>query len=810
MARIKTSSSPKDFGVGHETEIFKINDLSTISAASTTINSIVEPDFTANALVVLERRYLRKDSTGKNIETPRGMLERVAGNIAAVEKVFNDKADIKRWEKEFYEIMARLEFMPNSPTLMNAGRELQQLSACFVLPVGDSIDCIFETVKNAALIHKSGGGTGFSFSNIRPKNDRVSTSHGLSSGPISFMKVFNEATEAINQGGFRRGANMAILNHDHPDIIEFITCKTDHKELNNFNISVGITEDFMKKVERNEEYDLMNPRSKKPVSRLNARKVFDLIVNTAWASGEPGVVFIDRLNKANPTAHIGMIESTNPCGEQPLLSYESCNLGSINLGRMLNQKATKTVINWEKLRKTVHLAVRFLDNVIEANCYLLPEIERMTKGNRKIGLGIMGFADLLIRLGTPYNSEEALETAEEVMRFISLESRRASQKIAEERNAFPNFKKSIYDRPGGPLMRNATTTTIAPTGTISIIAGASSGIEPLFAVCFTRNVLDGEKLIEVHPVFEKIARKEGWYSEELMKNIAAHNSIQEMKEIPRAVRRVFVTAHDITPEWHIRMQEAFQKYTDNAVSKTVNFCNSATRDDIAQAYFLAYRTNCKGVTVYRDGCRSQQVLTTEKEEPNVKEETAADPQGEPVFTTAPRPRPETTYGFTRKIKTGCGNLYVTINYDSDNKPFELFSTMGKAGGCAASQSEAISRLISFALRSGANIQEIIKQLKGISCHSVAWGKSGKILSCADAIAKAMEHCFERSATDTTLIDETKGTSVIHPTETEPAGKEIAKPITTLLRKGACPDCGGILSYEEGCVVCHVCAYSECG
>jgi ribonucleoside-diphosphate reductase alpha chain len=812
MAKVKTT------GVGYETEIFNINTTTNTGSSNFQIDTLVEPEFTSNALLVLEKRYLAKDSSGKSIETPRGMLERVARNIASTEKMFNEKSDTKKWEKNFYEMMARLEFMPNSPTLMNAGRELQQLSACFVLPVEDAITSIFETVRNAALIHKSGGGTGFSFTNIRPKNDRVSTSHGLSSGPISFMKVFNEATEAINQGGFRRGANMAILNYNHPDIIEFITCKTDEKQLNNFNISVGITEEFMRKVERNEEYELINPRTKQASGRLNARKVFDLIVNTSWASGEPGIVFIDRLNKANPTPHIGTIESTNPCGEQPLLSYESCNLGSINLGKMIDSKNNKPIIVWEKLRKTIHLAVRFLDNVIEANNYLLPDIERMTKGNRKIGLGIMGFADVLIQLGIPYNSEQALETAEEIMKFISLESRRASQALAEQRGAFPNFKKSVYHRPGGPLLRNATTTTIAPTGTISIIAGASSGIEPLFAVCFSRNVLDGEKLVEVHPIFENIAKRKGFYSEDLMKNIAAHNSIQEMTDIPADVRNVFVTAHDITPEWHIRMQAAFQKYTDNAVSKTVNFRNSAVREDVAQAYFMAYRTFCKGVTVYRDGCRSQQVLTTEQKPSGATSRK----DGDISFSTAPRPRPELTFGATRKMKTGCGTLYVTINYDHNNKPFELFSTMGKAGGCAASQAEAISRLISFSLRSAADIKEIIKQLKGISCHSVSWGKNGKILSCADAISKALEYCIENasssqqtspsSAEASSKADEPKSshgsTQTVPKVFTIDNTKKPAR--TAVLHKGACPDCGGILSYEEGCVVCYSCAYSECG
>lgn len=795
MAKAKSSNT------GYEAEIFNVKSAS----PEFSTKDAIEPEFTENALVVLERRYLMKDSDGKNIESPKGMLQRVAHNIASTELKFNPKSDVAKWEKIFYDVMARLEFMPNSPTLMNAGRELQQLSACFVLPVGDSISNIFETVRHAAMIHKSGGGTGFSFTNVRPKNDRVSTSHGLSSGPISFMKVFNQATEAINQGGFRRGANMAILNYNHPDIIDFITCKTNERELNNFNISVGVTEDFMKRAERNEDYELINPRTKKSAGTLNARKVFDLIVNTSWASGEPGIVFIDRLNKANPTPHIGVIESTNPCGEQPLLPYESCNLGSIHLGKMIDPKETKPTVDWDKLRKTIHVAVRFLDNVIEANNYLLPEIEDKTKGNRKIGLGIMGFADLLIQLGIPYNSEKALDTAEEVMKFISIESRRASQSLAEERNTFPNFKGSIYDKPGSPLMRNATTTTIAPTGTISIIAGASSGIEPLFAVCFTRNVLDGDKLIETHPIFENIAKKDGFYSKELMENIAAHNSIQDMRDIPAYVRRIFVTAHDITPEWHIKMQAAFQKYTDNAVSKTVNFQHSATREDIAQTYFMAYKTECKGVTVYRDGCRSQQVLTTEKKKTKEKHEEAEGP-----FSEAPRPRPELTYGATRKIKTGCGTLYVTINYDQNNKPFELFSTMGKAGGCAASQSEAISRLISFALRSGADIKEIIKQLKGISCHSVAWGKNGKILSCADAISKALEYCIEEATLPPQIINNSEENVRETKKQKKTDDSSGQDRIAAIMHKGACPDCGGILSYEEGCVVCHSCAYSECG
>ncbi|MFH1226608.1 MAG: vitamin B12-dependent ribonucleotide reductase [Planctomycetota bacterium] len=772
----------------------------------------ITPKFSPNALTVLYRRYLMKDAEGKTCENPEGMLKRVAKNISAVEKNFNPNADLKKWENTFYDIMARLWFMPNSPTLMNAGRELQQLSACFVLPVGDSIDSIFEVVKNAALIHKSGGGTGFSFSNIRPKNDIVSTSHGLSSGPISFMKVFNEATEAINQGGFRRGANMAILNYNHPDILEFVTCKQDEKQLNNFNISVGITEEFMKMAENDEEYDLISPRNKKPVSKVKARKVFNLVTEKAWQSGEPGIVFMDRLNKFNPTPNAGIIESTNPCGEQPLLPYESCNLGSINLSQMVIDHPTKPLVDWTRIKKVTHLATRFLDNVIEANKYPLPMIEKMTKSNRKIGLGIMGWADMLIQLKIPYNSEEALTLAEEVMKFIDTESKTASRQLAVERGAFPNFRGSVYDKRSEPPLRNATTTTIAPTGTISIIAGASSGIEPLYAVCYTRNVMDGTKMLEAHPMFEASAKKQGFYSETLMKKIASSNSVQNIEEIPRDLRDIFITAHDVTPEWHIRMQAAFQKYTDNAVSKTVNFRHEATKEQVSEVYFLAYKLGCKGVTVYRDGSRGQQVLSTSPENPET-EETASEIKG--PFSAPPRPRAEIIFGSTRKVKTGCGNLYVTINYDENGRPFELFSAMGKAGGCAASQTEGLSRLVSFSLRSGADIKEVVKQLKGISCHSTSWGKGGKILSCADAISKALEESANNGCNGPIVV-----TAAPVKPESRPTGTASVKPQTNgtgrrlnkfeCLKKGACPDCGGILSYEEGCMVCHDCGYSECG
>ncbi len=742
------------------------------------------PVLTENSLTVLKKRYLRKNEAGGPEETPAEMFRRVAKNISEAEYFYNPKADVSEIEDRFYRIMATLDFIPNSPTLMNAGRDLQQLSACFVMPIDDSIDSIFEVVKNTALIHKSGGGTGFSFSRIRPVNDIVSTSHGRASGPISFMKVFNEATEAINQGGFRRGANMAILRVDHPDIMAFISAKEDPKQLNNFNLSVGLTDAFMDALDKDAEFSLLNPRTKQEVQKLSSTAVFREIVKKAWQNGEPGIVFLDRINRDNPTPAAGVIESTNPCGEQPLLPYESCNLGSINLSNMV--EAGK--INYTRFRDVIHTSVRFLDNVIDMNRFPLPKIGQMTKANRKIGLGIMGFADMLIKLEIPYASEKALGMALEIMQFMESESRKASADLAAERGPFPDFDRSVYARDGLKPMRNATTTTIAPTGTISIIAGCSSGIEPLFAISFVRNVLDGAELVEIHPLFEKKAKEAGFCTKDLMKRIAEKGSVQEIDEVPTDVKKIYLTAHDISPEWHIRMQAAFQTHTDNAVSKTVNFRRDASAEDVEKVYRMAHALGCKGVTVYRDGSRENQVLSTKSEKGKAEAAEAPD-QGD--FKRMPKPRPEVTRGSTRKMRTGCGNLYVTINEDAENRPFEIFSVMGKAGGCAASQTEAICRLISFALRSGADVYPIVEQLKGISCHSTAWGQGGKILSCADAIAKAVElYMGTRDGKHSTA--------------------EIFKNmVTPVMRKGACPECGGIVEHEGGCVVCRVCGFSEC-
>lgn len=579
----------------------------------------LDTHLTVNALRVLNKRYFIKDKNGKPTETPRELFKRVARNIAQADlkydSLLSKPVDVERTSARFEELIASLEFMPNSPTLMNAGKELQQLAACFVLPIGDSMEEIFDAVKWTALVHKTGGGTGFSFSRIRAKNDRVMSTKGVASGPISFMTVFDAATETIKQGGTRRGANMGILQIDHPDILEFVTAKENNDKLNNFNISVAVTEDFMKAVENNEDYDLISPNTKKVAERMNARKVFDLIVMLAWKNGDPGIIFLDRINKDNPTPHIGAMEATNPCGEQPLLPFEACNLGSLNLSKMVKgdfSLGEKVSIDWDKLHKTIRSCVHFLDNVIDKSKYPLPQITEMVRKNRKIGLGLMGWADVLIMLGIPYNSDEAVELGEKIMKFVADESKNMSRALAEDRGQFPNFEGSIFDIPGAPKMRNATTNTIAPTGTISIIAGCSSGIEPLFAISYIRNVMDNNELLEVNPMFEHVARREGFYSEALMKKIAATGGVQGMEEVPEKWKRVFVTSHDITPEWHLKMQAAFQKYTDNAVSKTVNFPHDASTEDVEKVYMMAYRYGCKGVTIYRDRSRETQVLNIAK------------------------------------------------------------------------------------------------------------------------------------------------------------------------------------------------------
>lgn len=740
-----------------------------------------------NARVVLEKRYLMKDDAGNPAETPEDLFFRVAENIASAEKCFGSGgANVDIWMERFYNAMVDLEFLPNSPTLMNAGRELQQLSACFVLPVGDSMEEIFTSVKNTALIHKSGGGTGFSFSHIRPKNDRVKSTKGVSSGPLSFMRVFDMATETVKQGGTRRGANMGILSCTHPEILDFIELKAKDGVMANFNISVGITAEFMEALKSGGEYALRNPRTGSEVGRLAASRVFGRIVELAWKNGEPGVVFLDRINESNPTPHVGRIESTNPCGEQPLLPYESCNLGSINLAKMVCEKDGKKAVDYERLGAVVCTAVRFLDDVIEANKYPLPEIAEVTKGNRKIGLGVMGFADLLIELGIPYNSAAAAEAAGEAMRFVQEEARKVSAYLARERGAFPNFRGSVYDREGGMQLRNATVTTIAPTGTISMIAGCSSGIEPLFAVVYEKNVLDGKRFLEVHPAFRRVAQSEGFYSEELMKAVAECGSLGGIHGIPKRIKDVFVTAHDIEPRWHVAIQAAFQRYTDNAVSKTVNFRNSATVAEVEEVFRYAYEQGCKGVTVYRDGARRGQVLTSGGSGGAAGEAQAA------AMVVRPRPRPAVTHGRTYKTKTGCGTLYVNVNSDGVGL-CEVFTQMGKSGGCPASNAEAVSRLVSLSLRSGVDPAVVVGQLRGIRCPIPAWHDGEMVLSCADAIGRVLEKA----------VNEAGGK----------AGAPQMQITYTGLDMGycpQCPECGGLMEQESGCAVCKDCGFSKCG
>jgi len=574
-----------------------------------TKNLSLVPELSKNALRLLEKRYLARDADGCPLEGPREMLRRVARNIASVETVFHPGADVEFWERKFYRIMSNLEFLPNSPTLMNAGRELQQLAACFVLPVEDSIDSIFEAVKNTAKIHQSGGGTGFSLSELRPEGDIVGTTRGIASGPVSFMRIFDLSTEVIRQGGMRRGANMGVLNVTHPDIVRFITAKKEKGAFHNFNLSVGVTDEFIEKVKKRLGYKLINPRDGKVAIEVNAGEIFDLIVNTAWETGDPGLLFIDRLNETNPTPQLGRVEATNPCGEAVLLPFESCNLGSINLVKMLRYKGDDIFkIHWDKIAATVRVAVRFLDNVIEANRYPLPEIERATRATRKIGLGVMGFADMLIRLGVAYDSQEGIRIAEELMSYINKVALDASVGLAKERGPFPSYKGSTFEANGSSIPRNATRTTIAPTGSLSIIADCSSGIEPLFALSYIRNILEKEALRETNAYFQEVAKKEGFYSSELDIQLSKGKHLREIPGIPERIKCLFVTAHDISPEWHVRMQASFQKYTDNAVSKTVNLPHYASPSDVAKVFLLAYQLGCKGITVYRNLTRNGQPL----------------------------------------------------------------------------------------------------------------------------------------------------------------------------------------------------------
>ena len=746
---------------------------------------------------VLQRRYLWKDQNGKVIETEEQMFRRVANIIATVEKKYGATDDaVKAMAEGFYELMTKGIFLPNSPTLMNAGRENGMLSACFVLPIADSIDGIFDTVKNTALIQKAGGGTGFAFDRLRPTGDMVTSSGGTTSGPISFWKVIAEASNAIQQGAFRRGANMGMISLDHPDILKFIHAKQDLTAFSNFNISVKITDAFMAKlIEKPDSVHIVtNPRTKRqyaiphgididsstiddlvPQEQVSdncyrVKELWDMIVKNAHATGEPGVCFIDRINEANPTPHLGRIEACNPCGEQPLLPYEACNLGSTNVSKFVLPNGS--AIDWPALHEVVEDVVGFLDNVIDANYFPVPQIEKITLGNRKIGLGIMGFADTLVRMGIRYDSEGAVDLAEQLSHFIQKHAHGASQQLAEIRGPFPNWKGSIWDIKHHRPMRNAALTTIAPTGSISIIADCNGGIEPIYSLVSQRRALDGREFIQLHPVIARLGTEQGWLSDKVTDQLTGGMPPKDIPEIPAQVSDVLVTAHEITPYWHIRIQAAFQKHTDNAVSKTINLPSDATVDDVDKALRLAYELNGKGTTVYRDGCRNNQVISAiiKKYSPGLQK-------------IIPRPRPRKTKGQTIKFRMGCGTLFVNVNKDDDGL-CEVFANLGKAGGCPA-QSEAACRVVSAALRSGVEPEILVEQLKGIRCLSTITRRKEHsdidVLSCPDAIARAIEEALGNNH-----LSIEKATS----------------------RK--CPDCGQPLKYESGCDICKSCGYSNCG
>jgi ribonucleoside-diphosphate reductase alpha chain len=821
------------------------------------------PELSENARTVLKRRYLVKNDAGKPVEEPQDLFWRVARTIASADATYGASAGaVEELSEAFYELMATRVWMPNSPTLMNAGRPLGQLSACFVLPVDDALSNgqsgIYDTLRHMALVHQSGGGTGFSFSRLRPQNDVVRSTMGVASGPVSFMSLYDSSTEVVKQGGTRRGANMGILRVDHPDILEFVKCKDDTTKITNFNISVAVTDAFMEAVEAGRPYDLVHPRTGEVVGQLDAREVFQTVVHGAWKTGEPGVFFVDQANHYNPVPHLGGYEATNPCGEQPLLPYDVCNLGSVNVGAFVADGE----VDWDGLRRTVHLCTHFLDNVIDVNRYPLPEITDLATRIRRIGLGVMGWADFLIGLGVPYNSDEAIDWARRLMQFVDEEAKVESERLAAQRGVFPEWEQSIWgpdascarDAAGNRVrpmrrLRNCNLTTVAPTGTISIIAGCASGIEPLFAVAFMRNQA-GVLMPDVNEAFVAIARLEGWHSEELIRRIAEEGHIH-FPEVPERWQDVFVTAHDVSPEWHIRMQAAFQEYTDSAISKTCNFPNEATEDYVREIYEMAHRLGCKGVTVYRDGSRDLQVLSTGKTAKRVQEQAGAtdralrhaevaelkstvaeleaelqitkrrlhEVESENLQRRAKRSRPELLRGTTRRLETPLGTLYVTVTEDDRGQPFEVFMSLGKAGGALMADVEAIGRLISLALRSGVPIKEIHRQLRMISSDRVVGLGPHKVLSVPDAIGIAIERWMQDKQGVQQDLLEASATSSDAPTPAQAKPRPAAgtegelyefDSLNAEQHAGACPDCGSQLEFAEGCMKCHVCGFSECG
>ena len=789
-----------------------------VAAAPTRPAGDGEIDLSENARIVLEKRYLRKNDRGETIETPEGMLRRVAHAIAEPENHYGGAEGAQAAEDDFYRVMASLEFVPNSPTLMNAG--IQQpdgqgtgtLSACFVLGLEDSMDGIMTTAKETAMVQKFGGGTGFALSEIRPKGANIKTTHGRACGPVAVLRHLSSVSKLVTQGGKRDGANMAVMDVHHPDILEFIDCKRQEGEIHNFNISVGASHEFMEAVKDGASYPLRareDPRDPDSpvveVGRLNAREVFDKIIDGAWRNGEPGLVFLDHVNHDNPTPHLGRMTATNPCGEQPLLPYESCNLGAINLSRFVVELDGTPTIDYDHLREVVRITTRFLDNVIDANAYSVDKIEHMTRSTRKIGLGVMGFADMLVKMRVPYDSDEGLERGREIMRFIRRESDTMSEELAAERGVFPAFEGSIYDAPGMPRIRNACRLTVAPTGTTSMIAGCSSGIEPLFALSYHKhNILGDESLLYVDEGFAQAAKEEEFYSEELMEYLADAGSLQERDDVPEWARQTFVTAGDISPDMHVRMQAAFQESVDSAISKTINFPNSATEDDVRSAYMLAWELSCKGITVYRAGSREAEVLTAGDGG------MAADEAAETERVLLPRERPVTTTGVTERVRTGHGNMYVTINFDEAGRPFEVFTTLGKAGGCDSAQLEAISRLVSLTLRSGIDPNKVLEDLRGITCCP-AWDGGTLVRSAPDGVALALSRHLQEDAVPASEPEATTTPLDLFPTATkEKATNGSGGNGHVSINAARCPDCSvGTLVHQEGCILCPECGYNKC-
>ena len=828
---------------------------------------------TQNARTVLEKRYLVKNEKGQAVEQPEDLFWRVSTVVAEADRRYGaSEGAVLAAAEQFYFLMTQRRFIPNSPTLMNAGRPLGQLSACFVLPVEDALsngkNGIYDTLASMALIHQSGGGTGFSFSKLRPKGSMVRSTTGVASGPVSFMKLYDASTDAVKQGGTRRGANMGILRVDHPDIMEFITCKEDLTQITNFNISVAVTEKFMKALRDKAHYDLIDPHSHKVVGTLDAQMVWDKMILGAWRTGEPGVFYIDEANRYNPVPHLGSYEATNPCGEQPLLAYDVCNLGSINVGHYVKDRQ----LDWDSFRRDIHLTTHFLDNIIDVNKYPLPEIDALSKRIRRIGLGVMGFADACVRLGIAYDTPEGVEFGRKVMEFLDVEAKKESERLAKERGPFAEWARSIWgpdetcarDAEGKrvrpmQMLRNCNVTTVAPTGTISIIAGCSSGLEPLFAVAFMRNQA-GVMMPDVNEDFVEIAKNEGWYSDELMERIAREGTAKQ-KEVPEKWQRVFVTANEIAPEWHIRMQASFQEHCDSAISKTTNFSHAASVEDVRAIYELAYALNCKGVTVYRDGSRDNQVLSTGKTadaaaarsgtptpaESREQRERVAELHGTVTELSAEvatlkqklfeaetensmrrqkRSRPDKLRGTTYRKETPLGVAFISINEDEKGQPFEVFITLGKAGGSAMADAEAMGRMISLALRSGIPLQSVIKQLRGISSDRAVGLGPNKVLSVPDAIGIALDDWWRDKVQgvpqDLFTTNELRAPGAPGMDE-PPKAKE---PVVVRSQQGdvemtgrydngesfmgTCPDCGSQLEYAEGCVKCHVCGFSECG